>query len=50
MRIVVGTGTPTITSGTDNNIYALIIARGSITYNSTTALTIKLTAQVDKDQ
>lgn len=36
--------------GVDNNIYGLVICRGTPTYTSTSAITVKVTAQVDKDQ
>lgn len=36
--------------GVDNNLYAQIISRGTPTYTSTSALTVKITAQVDADK
>lgn len=35
--------------GVDNNIYAQLVSRGTPTYGSTSDITLRLTAQVDKD-
>lgn len=35
--------------GVDNNIYVQLVSRGTPTYTSTSALTVKITAQVDAD-
>lgn len=35
--------------GVDNNVYVQLVSRGTPTYTSTTALTVKLTAQIDAD-